>query len=218
MIYRFPIDVDGLKIAAVIAIITIIVSVINSNFGWVGAILTVCCLGFFRDPDRVIPKNVENIIISPADGTVQSVSECIPPDELGFNGEKVQRISIFMSMMNVHVNRTPVSGVIEKILYIPGKFFNATLDKASVHNEREAFSVRMKNGEKLVFVRIAGLVARRIRCDVKEGDVVEAGQRVGIIRFGSRVDVYLPKNASPAVEEGQTTVAGETVIAKFDEK
>lgn len=216
MIYRFPIDVDGLKIAAIIAIITIIISIINSNFGWIGAILTVCVLGFFRDPDRVIPQNTENIVISPADGTVQSISECIPPDELGFNGEKVTRISIFMSMMNVHVNRMPVSGVIEKILYVPGKFFNATLDKASVHNEREAFTVRMSNGEKLVFVRIAGLVARRIRCDVKEGDKLEVGQRVGIIRFGSRVDVYLPKGATPNIEEGQTTVAGETIIAKFN--
>lgn len=215
MDYRFPIDIDGLKIAAIIAVISIVISIVNSNFGWIGAILTVCCLGFFRDPDRVAPKNISNQIISPADGCVQKVCDCIPPEEIGLGNEKVKKISIFMSVFDVHVNRSPISGILEKIQYIPGKFFNATLDKASVDNEREIFTVRTDDGKKIVFVRIAGLVARRIRCDVKEGDRIEAGQRVGIIRFGSRVDVYLPENINTMVEEGQTTVAGETVIASF---
>lgn len=214
MLFRFPVDADGLKIAAVIAIITIVVSVINSNFGWVGGILTVCCLIFFRDPDRVTPSN-DAAIISPADGIVQKIGECEPPEELGFGDKKVNRISIFMSISDVHVNRAPAAGTIEKILYVPGKFFNASLDKASVYNERNAFFMKTNNGKNIVFVQIAGLIARRIRTDVKEGDTIEAGQRVGIIRFGSRVDVYLPDGVKVKVEEGQTTVAGETIIAEF---
>lgn len=215
MLFRCPIDADGLKIAAIVAVITIVISVINSNFGWIGAIFTVCVLAFFRDPERVTPSN-EAAVISPADGVVQSAGPCIPPEELGYGEKKVNRVSIFMSVSDVHVNRSPVAGVIEKILYIPGKFFNASLDKASVYNERNAFFVKTKKKQQLVFVQIAGLVARRIRTDVKEGDKVDAGQRVGLIRFGSRVDVYLPDNAKIKVEEGQTMVAGETVIAELE--
>lgn len=214
MLFRCPIDGDGLKIAAIVAVITVVVSIINSNFAWIGGILALGILAFFRDPDRVTPKN-DAAIISPADGTVISVSPCIPPAELGFGEKKTNRVCIFMSLSNVHVNRSPVAGTLEKILYIPGKFFNASLDKANIYNERNAFFVKTKKGQKIVFVQIAGLVARRIRTDVKEGDELEAGQRVGIIRFGSRVDVYLPDNVKINVEEGQTTVAGETVLAEI---
>lgn len=215
MLFRCPIDADGLKIAAIVAVITIIISVINSNFGWIGAILTICVLAFFRDPERVTPVN-ESAVISPADGTVQSIGYCIPPAELGFGDKKVKRIAIFMSVSDVHVNRSPMAGTIEKILYIPGKFFNASLDKASVYNERNAFFLKTKNDQQVVFVQIAGLIARRIRTDIKEGDSVEAGQRVGLIRFGSRVDVYLPDNSKVKVEEGQTMVAGETILAELE--
>ena len=214
MLFRCPIDGDGLKIAAIVAVITVIVSIINSNFAWVGGILSICILAFFRDPDRVTPQN-ESAIISPADGTVINISPCIPPAELGFGEKKTKRVCIFMSVTNVHVNRSPVAGTIEKILYVPGKFFNASLDKANVYNERKAFFVRTKDNQQIVFVQIAGLIARRIRTDVKEGDVVEAGQRVGIIRFGSRVDVYLPDNVKINVQEGQSTIAGETVLAEI---
>ena len=215
MLFRCPVDGDGIKIALVVAVITIVISILNSNFGWIGGIFAVCVLMFFRDPERVTPAN-ESAIISPADGIVQSISPCIPPAELGFGEQKVKRVCIFMSLSDVHVNRSPVSGKLEKILYIPGKFFNASLDKASVYNERNAFFVKMKNKRQIVFVQIAGLLARRIRTDVKEGDALEKGQRVGLIRFGSRVDVYLPDDVTIKVEEGQTAVAGETVIAEFN--
>ena len=213
---RLPFDRDGCKIAAVVAVVAIIMSNVSVNMGWLGFLLTVGCLLFFRDPERVHP-NRDNIAISPADGIVLKISKCEAPAELELKGQW-KKISIFMSVFDVHVNRSPIDGIVEKILYVPGKFFNVTLDKASEYNERQATYVRMNDGRMIVFVQIAGLIARRIRSDIAEGQQLEKGQRVGIIRFGSRVDVYLPEDSEIIVEEGQITVAGETVLANLSRK
>jgi len=214
---RLPFDKDGCKIAGIMAVVAIFMGNIGTNMGWIGFLMTVACLAFFRDPERVHPSR-ESIAISPADGIVLKITECHAPDELDLPGKKWKKISIFMSVFNVHVNRAPVSGVIEKMLYVPGKFFNVTLDKASEYNERRATYMRMRDGTQVIFVQIAGLLARRIRCDVSEEQELEIGQRVGIIRFGSRVDVYLPDDATILVEEGQVTVAGETILADLKRK
>ncbi len=208
---RLPFDREAWKFAGVAAVIAILFGHIGNNMGWLGFLSTIGCLLFFRDPERVHPSR-ESIAISPADGIVIKISECDPPAELELEGTW-KKISIFMSVFNVHVNRTPVSGIVEKILYIPGKFFNVSLEKASEYNERQATFMRMENGTKIIFVQIAGLIARRIRCDISEGQQLEMGDRVGIIRFGSRVDVYLPLKSDILVEEGQIMVAGETVLA-----
>jgi phosphatidylserine decarboxylase len=213
---RLPFDKDGGKVAGVVAIFAIFFGNISTNMGWLGFLLTIGCLLFFRDPDRVSPI-VSSIALSPADGVILKISECIPPEELGIK-EPRKKISIFMSIFNVHVNRTPIPGLVEKIVYIPGKFFNASLDKASDSNERQAVYMRAKDGTSVIFVQIAGLIARRIRSDISEGEELETGQRVGIIRFGSRVDIYLPANAEISVVEGQIAVAGETVIANLKKK
>lgn len=210
---RLPFDRDGWKFAGVAAVIAILLGHIGNNMGWLGFLSTIGCLLFFRDPERVHPS-AKNVAISPADGIILRVSECEPPNELGLEGTW-KKVSIFMSILNVHVNRAPVSGVVDKILYIPGKFFNVSLDKASDYNERQATYMTMKNGMKVVFVQIAGLIARRIRCDITEGQELEMGDRVGIIRFGSRVDVYLPNYVQVQVEDGQVAVAGETILARF---
>lgn len=214
MLDRFPIDPEGWKFAAIAACIAIVLGACSTNLGWIGAILTVWCLLFFRDPDRVSPVGTD-LILSPADGVVQQIVDCIPPEELDLGKKPLKRISIFMSVFDVHVNRSPISGTVEKVLYIPGKFFNATLDKASEHNERQAITVKTKNDKRIVFVQIAGLIARRIRCDISQGSSLKAGQRVGIIRFGSRLDIYLPEQTSVLVSQGQTMIAGESVLAKF---
>lgn len=210
---RLPFDRDGWKFAGVMAVIAVFLGSISTGMGWFGFLLTVGCLLFFRDPERVHPSS-KSAIISPADGIVLRISQCKPPKELELEGEW-KKISIFMSIINVHVNRAPVSGLVEKILYIPGKFFNVSLDKASEYNERQATYMKMQDGTKVVFVQIAGLIARRIRCDISEGQELELGDRVGIIRFGSRVDVYFQKEAEICVEDGQITVAGETILAKL---
>lgn len=213
---KLPFDRDGVKIAGVVAFVAICLGCISTNLGWLGFLLTIGCLLFFRDPERVQPKK-ENIIISPADGIVLKSITCTPPEELQLTGSW-KKISIFMSLTNVHVNRAPVAGVVDKLFYVPGKFFNVTLDKASEFNERLATFMHTDKGMPIVFVQIAGLIARRIRSDIKEGDTLEAGQRVGIIRFGSRVDVYMPDYVDIAVEEGQITVAGETILANYKPK
>lgn len=210
---RLPFDRDGWKFAGVAAVIAVLLGNISTNMGWLGFLSTIGCLLFFRDPERVHPSS-ENIAVSPADGIVLRISECTPPEELALDGIW-KKVSIFMSIINVHVNRAPISGIVEKILYIPGKFFNVSLDKASEYNERQATYMRMADGTQIVFVQIAGLIARRIRCDITEGQELEMGDRVGIIRFGSRVDVYLPQHAKIFVEDGQITVAGETVLANL---
>ena len=188
-------------------------------WGWVlcgvGAVLTGWCFWFFRDPERVTPQE-PRAIISPADGVVCLVGRAEAPPELGLTGSgPFQRVCVFMNVFNVHVNRVPCDGLIEKAAYTPGKFFNASLDKASVHNERMAVAMRTTGGERVLFVQIAGLVARRIVCYLTGGESVRAGERFGLIRFGSRVDVYLPVDSEVNVTVGQKTVAGETVLARL---
>jgi phosphatidylserine decarboxylase len=208
---KLPFDRDGWKFAGGMAIIAVFLGHLSTNMGWLGFLSTVGCLLFFRDPERVHPSS-ETAVVSPADGIVLKISTCEPTDELGLGGVW-KKVSVFMNVTNVHVNRAPVSGIVEKILYIPGKFFNVSLDKASEYNERQATYMKMADGTPVVFVQIAGLIARRIRCDIVEGQELEMGDRVGIIRFGSRVDVYFPKDAKVLVEDGPVTVAGETILA-----
>lgn len=207
-------DRDGWSAAFIIWGISFVVGHVSEPVWWIGVAIGFACLLFFRDPER-IPPNKKHVVVSPADGIILKISELEPPEELGLTGKR-KKISIFMSVLNVHVNRTPIAGVVEKIIYTPGKFFNVTLDKANQYNERQSTFVKNEDGMSLVFVQIAGLIARRIRCDIKEGDVLERGQRVGIIRFGSRVDIYLPLDVSVLVEEGQITVAGETILANYN--
>ena len=180
--------------------------------GWVGVVLTLWCLYFFRDPVRVTP-DADGLVISPADGLVLPIVTVTPPEELGLGSAPRTRVSIFMNVFDVHVNRAPVSGEVKTITYIPGKLFNASLDKASEDNERQLFSMETEDGKLVGFVQIAGLVARRIVGFVHEGDTLEAGERFGLIRFGSRVDVYLDESMAPLVIEGQRTIAGETILA-----
>ncbi len=196
--------------------ITLVLFLISSVLGILGLILTVWCVSFFRDPERVTPQN-DSLIIAPADGKIIKIEKVIPPAELEIS-EEMTKISIFMNVFNVHVNRTPCSGHIEKIIYYPGKFLNASLDKASIDNERQSFLMTTKNGNKIAFVQIAGLVARRIVKFIEEDTSVTVGEKVGLIRFGSRVDIYLPSNVTPLVAVGQSTLAGETILADFEYK
>ncbi|MGB0683584.1 MAG: phosphatidylserine decarboxylase [Magnetovibrionaceae bacterium] len=179
---------------------------------FVGVVLTAWCAYFFRNPDRVTPEG-DNLVISPADGVIQSVVKAVPPAELEMGDQPLTRVAVFMNVFNVHVNRSPLAGTITKTSYKPGKFFNASLDKASEFNERQSLKVTSPGGVDIGFVQIAGLVARRILCFVKEGDLIAAGERFGLIRFGSRVDVFLPEGVAVLVVPGQIAVAGETVLA-----
>ncbi|QDH35294.1 phosphatidylserine decarboxylase [Porphyrobacter sp. YT40] len=194
--------------------------------GWPVLVLSAGIFAFFRDPERVVPQS-ENAIISPADGLVTLITETEPPLELqiddgsglaGLAAGPVTRVSIFMSVFDVHINRTPVGGTVRRVVYVPGRFMNADLDKASEENERQHILIERSDGLKLGFTQIAGLVARRIVPFVKSGDIVAKGQRVGLIRFGSRVDVYLPAGTDPKVMIGQTVIAGETVIAEVGQR
>ena len=214
-IYIFPnIHNEGWKFISVFAAITAIFAILWAPLGVVGLVLTIWCYYFFRNPDRVTPQ-IKNVVVSPADGIVQMITRVSGPEELGLNTKTFNRVSIFMSVFNVHVNRAPASGKITKLAYIKGKFFNATLDKASKDNERQLLAMRTDCGKDIAFVQIAGLVARRIVCFAKEGQQFEAGERFGLIRFGSRLDVYLPTDIEPQVCLGQTMVAGETIIANL---
>jgi len=181
--------------------------------GWIGTILTVWCALFFRDPVRVTPVR-EGLVVSPADGMVSMVAQVVPPPELNLGAAPLTRISVFMSVFNCHVNRAPVAGRVERIVYTPGKFINAELDKASEDNERNSMVLSTPSGM-IGVVQIAGLVARRILSFVREGQTLSAGERFGLIRFGSRLDVYLPEGAKPLVAVGQTAIAGETILADF---
>lgn len=203
---------EGWKFVGIFAAITALLAVIWQPLGWIGLVLTVWCFYFFRDPERVTPDKPD-IVVSPADGTVQMITKVKAPEELGLGDAKFTRVSVFMSVFNVHVNRAPAEGKILKSVYVPGKFLNATLDKASKDNERQILAMKTKNGKTLCFVQIAGLVARRILCEATEGMEYKAGERFGLIRFGSRLDVYLPEGVEPQVCLGQTMVAGETIIA-----
>lgn len=181
---------------------------------WVGLAFTLFCLFFFRDPERVAPAR-PGTLVAPADGRVVSVAPAVPPSELGLGMVPRWRVSIFLSVLNVHVNRVPADGVVTRIAYRHGAFVNASLDKASVDNERNAIAMRLPDGQEIAVVQIAGLIARRIVCSVREGDTVRGGDRFGIIRFGSRTDLYLPEGVRPLVAEGQTMIGGETVIAEL---
>jgi phosphatidylserine decarboxylase len=204
---------EGYPFIGAFALASLILFWIWSPLGWIGTILTVWCALFFRDPKRVTPQR-EGIVVSPADGRVSLITQTVPPAELGLGSAPLLRISIFMSVFNCHVNRSPVAGRIEKIVYRPGKFLNAELDKASEDNERNSLVIATAAG-RIGVVQIAGLVARRIVSFVHEGQSLNAGERFGLIRFGSRLDVFLPDGAKPLVAEGQTSIAGETVLADF---
>ena len=210
-----PINWEGYRFIAIFAIITLVLFWIAELLGWIGLILTCWVAYFFRDPDRITPNRV-GLIISPADGVVQSIEMAVPPTELGISEISRQRISIFMNVFNVHVNRIPITGEITALDYRSGKFLNASLDKASTDNERQAVRVTTRSGQDIVFVQIAGLVARRIVCKLYEGQSVQAGERFGLIRFGSRVDIYLDDGLAPLVVVGQSVVAGETILADFN--
>jgi phosphatidylserine decarboxylase len=188
--------------------------VLAAWLAWLGLLFTLFCLFFFRDPERVPPGRA-GALVAPADGRVVSVTPAVPPPELGLGAIPRWRVSTFLSLVNVHVNRVPADGIITRIAYRHGSFLNANRDKASETNERNAVALRLPNGREIAFVQIAGLVARRIVCDLREGDAVRAGQRFGIIRFGSRTDLYLPEGVRPLVAVGQTMIGGETVIAEL---
>jgi phosphatidylserine decarboxylase len=207
-----PIHPDGWKFVAIFAVGAVVMALLAQPLGWIGAVLTAWCVYFFRDPPRVTPVR-PGLVISPADGVVQAIGPAEPPPELGMERRALTRVSIFMNVFDVHVNRSPVDAEVAGIAYRPGKFFNASLDKASEENERNALRLRISDGRELVVVQIAGLVARRIRSDTKQGGTLQAGERFGLIRFGSRVDVYLPDGVAPLAIVGQRAVAGETVIA-----
>ena len=208
-----PIHPEGYPFIGAFAFASLILFWIWTPLGWIGCGLTVWCTLFFRDPVRVTPVR-EGVVVSPADGRVSLVMQAVPPAELGLGDKPLPRISIFMSVFNCHVNRSPVAGRIDRIAYRPGKFLNADLDKASEDNERNSLVISTPSG-KIGVIQIAGLVARRIVSFVKEGQVLGAGERFGLIRFGSRLDVFLPEGAKALVSEGQTAVAGETVLADF---
>lgn len=207
-----PMHPEGRRFVGAFAVATLVLFLIWEPLGWIGAGLTVWCYYFFRDPVRTTPTR-PGLIVSPADGTVSQVGPAVPPGELGLGDAPLMRISIFMSVFNCHVNRAPVAGRVTRIAYRPGKFLNASLDKASEDNERNGLVIEMEDGRPLGVVQIAGLVARRIVCFVSEGTGVSTGERFGLIRFGSRLDVYLPEGVAPLVAVGQTMVAGETVLA-----
>ena len=208
-----PVHSEGWRFVAIFGAVTLLLY----WFGlWplaaLGVLLTAWCAYFFRDPQRVTLLG-DHLIISPADGQVSAIEKWVPPPEVDLPREPMLRISVFMNVFDVHINRAPVAATIKKIVYVPGLFLSADLDKASLDNERQAFTLELPNGVALGVVQIAGLVARRIVKFVREGDALQAGQRFGLIRFGSRVDVYLPMNATVAVGVGQRAIAGETVLA-----
>jgi phosphatidylserine decarboxylase len=207
-----PLDRDGWVFLALFVFVTALLFWAWWPLGWAGVVLSLWCAYFFRDPARVCPAG-PNWVLSPADGIVSGIGPAVPPAEIGLGSTAQTRISVFMNVFNVHVNRSPVDGEIAAIAYRKGRFFNASLDKASEFNERNALRIQTSAGASLGVVQIAGLVARRIRCDRKVGDMVFAGQKFGLIRFGSRVDVYLPAGIAPLVNVGQIMVAGETVLA-----
>ena len=210
-----PMHPEGFRFLAIFAAITLVLFLLWEPLGWIGVGLTVWCYYFFRDPERVTPDR-PGLVVSPADGIVSLIEPAVPPAELGMADMPLTRVSVFMSVFNCHVNRSPVAGEVTAISYRPGKFFNASLDKASADNERNSLRIRMADGRDLAVVQIAGLVARRILCFVKPGDRLGTGERFGLIRFGSRLDVYLPPGVEPLVRVGQTMVAGDTVLANLN--
>ncbi|MDW3222294.1 MAG: phosphatidylserine decarboxylase [Paracoccaceae bacterium] len=207
-----PMHPEGRKFVAIFAAAAVVLYLIWPVLGYAGLVLTIWCYYFFRDPKRATPTR-DGLIVSPADGIVSLIEKAVPPAELGMSDEALTRVSVFMNVFNCHVNRMPIAGRLKAIAYRPGKFLNASLDKASVDNERNSLCIEMADGRQIAVVQIAGLVARRIVCFAAEGDHLDTGTRFGLIRFGSRLDVYLPDGVEPLVDLGQTMVAGETVIA-----
>ncbi|WP_455478476.1 phosphatidylserine decarboxylase [Bartonella sp. B10] len=208
-----PIHKEGYPFIVAFFVISFILGLVWNPLFWCGFVLTVWCIYFFRDPERVVPLN-SNLIISPADGRISFVESCIPPEDLGLGNGEMIRISVFMNIFSCHINRVPISGTIKSIVYRPGHFANAELDKASEFNERNGVVIDSKHG-KIGVVQIAGMVARRIVCWSKENDSVMTGQRFGMIRFGSRLDIYIPTEVKLHVAVGQTAIAGETVLGSF---
>ena len=210
-----PMHPEGRKFVAIFAAITLVLFLLWEPLGWIGVGLTVWVYYFFRDPERVVP-NEDGIMVSPADGIVSLLEPAVPPSELGLGSEPMTRVSVFMSVFNCHVNRIPAAGRITTVAYHHGKFLNASLDKASEQNERNGITVELSDGRQYGVVQIAGLVARRIMCWSKEGSDMQRGERFGLIRFGSRLDIYLPSGAESTVQIGQTMIAGETIIARLN--
>ena len=203
---------EGYKFLVIFGFITLILYFISTFLGLLGLLLTIWCYYFFRDPER-ISINDDNYLVSPADGLVLKVEESSGPKELNLVEKKFTKVSIFMNVFDCHVNRTPCSGKVSQILYKPGKFFNASLDKASEENERNYYKITNKSGEDIIVVQIAGLIARRIVCETLENDDLNQGDRIGMIRFGSRADIYF-ENYKPLVKPEQRAVAGETLLAR----
>ena len=211
-----PIHRAGRPFIAAFAIVTLLLFWLWMPLGLLGLVLTVWCYYFFRDPVRTVPMDA-GLIVSPADGVVSLIGPAVPPAELDLGSAPLTRVSVFMSVFDCHVNRAPVAGEVTALAYTPGKFLSAELDKASEENERNGIVLTMADGTRLGVVQIAGLVARRILCEVDHGARLERGDRFGLIRFGSRLDVYLPEGTAPRVAVGQTMIAGETVLAVLDD-
>jgi phosphatidylserine decarboxylase len=210
-----PMHPEGHKFVAIFAAITLVLFLLWEPLGWIGMGLTVWVYYFFRDPERVVP-NDNGIMVSPADGIVSLLEPAVPPMELELGSEPMTRVSVFMSVFNCHVNRIPAAGRITTVAYHHGKFLNASLDKASEQNERNGITIELSDGRQYGVVQIAGLIARRIMCWSEEGSDMQRGERFGLIRFGSRLDIYLPSGAEPTVQIGQTMIAGETIIARLN--
>ena len=211
-----PINSAGYPFIVLFAVVAFILSLISDFLGWIGFILTLWCVYFFRDPERVTPKKT-NVLISPADGKIVFSGLSKSPENLSDSKQlDLNKVSIFMNVFDVHINRIPISGKVIWLKYVPGTFLNASLDKSSENNERMIVKVEVSKGVFIYVVQIAGLIARRIKCDLTENESVTMGQRYGIIRFGSRVDVYFPKNFNILVNKGQTSISGETIIADFN--
>ena len=211
-----PMHPEGRKFVAIFGAIALVLGLFSEALFWIGVGLTVWCYYFFRNPVRIVPQG-DNLVICPADGVVSLIQEVTPPTEMGLGDQPLTRVSVFMNVFNCHVNRACIDGTVTNVTYHHGKFLNASLDKASEHNERNSITITREDGTAIGITQIAGLVARRIVCFVKQGDTLAAGDRFGLIRFGSRLDIYLPENVAPAVCLGQTMVAGETVLARLDE-
>ncbi|WP_308915424.1 phosphatidylserine decarboxylase [Jannaschia sp. LMIT008] len=207
-----PLHKEGPKFVGAFFAVSVILGFLWPPLFWGGLILTVWCYYFFRDPVRTVPM-ADGLVVSPADGEVSLIEPAVPPAELGLGDEPRMRVSVFMSVFDCHVNRAPVPGEVTKVAYRPGKFLSAELDKASDENERNGIVLTTADGTRLGVVQIAGLVARRILCETREGAALERGDRFGIIRFGSRLDTYLPDGTAPKVDIGQRCIAGETVLA-----
>lgn len=213
--YLPNINKEGYLFIAIFAVVALALMYFSSTLGWIGIILTIFCICFFRDPDRVLPPEAENLVLSPADGTVEAIALVNPPKELNMRDAEMTRISIFLSVFDIHVNRIPVEGTVKALHYHPGKFISATLDKSSQVNERQSVLIENARGEEFGVVQIAGLIARRIVCNLDENQAVKSGDRFGIIRFGSRVDVYIPKKYVVTTFVGQKTVGAQTILAKL---